>query len=63
MRHGMAIDALDIARFRPWPGSHPGSKIGLIFPTDRGGQCASCEFNAVLKELGIMASMSREGNC
>ena len=36
---------------------------GLIHHTDRGCQYASAEYRAVLEQHGIVASMSRKGNC
>jgi transposase InsO family protein len=36
---------------------------GLIHHTDRGCQYASAEYRAVLEQNGIVASMSRKGNC
>jgi transposase InsO family protein len=36
---------------------------GLIHHTDRGCQYASSEYRAVLERHGIVASMSRKGNC
>ncbi len=59
LRRKIAIDALEMAWFRRVPGRH----AGLIFHSDRGSQYASYEFNDVLKEYGITASMSRKGNC
>ena len=37
--------------------------VGLIHHSDRGVQYASAEFRAVLAAHGIVASMSRTGNC
>lgn len=37
--------------------------IGLIHHSDRGVQYASAEFRAILAEHGVVASMSRKGNC
>jgi transposase InsO family protein len=59
MRRELVIDALQMAWFRRCPGK----RTGLIFHSDRGSQYASHEFNAVLREHGITASMSRKGNC
>jgi transposase InsO family protein len=36
---------------------------GLIHHSDRGSQYASEDFRAVIEKHGIMASMSRKGNC
>ena len=37
--------------------------LGLMHHSDRGGQYASCDFQAMLSEKGIACSMSRKGNC
>lgn len=36
---------------------------GLIFHSDRGSQYASISFQKLLKNYGIISSMSRKGNC
>jgi len=36
---------------------------GLIHHSDRGSQCGSSEYQQLLQEHGIIASMSRRGNC
>ena len=36
---------------------------GLMLHSDRGGQYASHEYQALLKQHGIICSMSRKGNC
>ncbi len=36
---------------------------GLILHSDRGSQYASHEYQALLKQHGIICSMSRKGNC
>lgn len=59
LRREIVIDALRMAWFQRNPGRH----AGLIFHSDRGSQYASYEFNDVLREYGITASMSRKGNC
>jgi transposase InsO family protein len=59
MRRNLVIDALEMAWFR----RSPDSREGLIFHSDRGSQYASDDFNKVLKEHRITASMSRKGNC
>jgi transposase InsO family protein len=38
-------------------------KAGLILHSDRGSQYASGEYQALLKQHGIVCSMSRKGNC
>jgi putative transposase len=53
----MTIAALQMAlnRRRPRP--------GLIVHSDRGAQFASAAYRAVLAQHGLLASMSRKGNC
>jgi transposase InsO family protein len=41
---------------RPQPG-------GWIFHSDRGSQYAGEDFRVVINKHGILASMSRKGNC
>lgn len=55
-RH-LVIDALKMAvsNRRPPP--------GLIHHSDRGSQYASGDYQALLKEHGMICSMSRKGNC
>lgn len=57
MRVSLVNDALDMAikRRNPPP--------GLIWHTDRGSQYASNNHKGLLKEYGIVQSMSRKGNC
>ncbi len=38
-------------------------KVGLIIHSDRGSQYASHEYQALLKQHGLVCSMSRKGNC
>lgn len=57
MTRDLVISALRMAWFRRKP------KAGLIHHSDRGSQYASHDYQAVLKEYGITASMSRKGNC
>jgi len=38
-------------------------QAGLILHSDRGSQYASGEYQALLKQHGIVCSMSRKGNC
>ena len=59
----IVIDALRMAWFLRCPNRKTRPKTGLIFHSDRGSQYASHEFNSVLKECGIIPSMSRKGNC
>ena len=58
MHRSLVIDALEMGVYqrRPQPG-------GLIFHSDRGSQYASEDFRAVIDKHGILASMSRKGNC
>jgi transposase InsO family protein len=53
----LVLDALHMAvkRRRPSP--------GLIIHSDQGQQYAASTYRSVLKELGIVQSMSRKGNC
>jgi putative transposase len=59
MRSELVIDAFQMAWFRRCP-DH---QTKLIFHSDRGSQYASQQFQELLKERGIKASMSRTGNC
>ena len=58
MHRSLVIDALEMGVYqrRPQPGR-------LIFHSDRGSQYASEDFRAVIDKHGILASMSRKGNC
>ena len=51
----MAALTMAISRRRPRP--------GLIVHSDRGSQFASAPYRAVLARHGLLASMSRKGNC
>lgn len=57
MHADIVVDALKMAinQRRPEP--------GLIHHSDRGSQYASEAFRSVLAERGLLASMSRKGNC
>lgn len=57
MTKELVIDALRMAWFRRRP------KPGLIHHSDRGSQYCSYDYQDVLKEYGMLASMSRKGNC
>lgn len=57
MTRELVIDALRMAWFRRCP------KPGLVHHSDRGSQYCSHDYQAVLKEYGMLASMSRKGNC
>ena len=58
MHRSLVIDALEMGLFQRRP-----LKGQLIFHSDRGSQYASDDFRAVLDQHGVMASMSRKGNC
>jgi putative transposase len=58
MHRSLVIDALEMAVFQRRP-----PKGQMIFHSDRGSQYASDDFRAVLDQHGVMASMSRKGNC
>ena len=53
----LASAALDMARRRRQPGRT------LIVHSDRGSQFASAAYRQVLAQHGLLASMSRAGNC
>lgn len=57
MTRDLVINALRMAWFRRKP------KAGLLHHSDRGSQYASHDYQAVLKQCGMTASMSRKGNC
>jgi transposase InsO family protein len=57
MTRRLAIDALTMAPGKRDPGR------GLLHHTDRGSQYASADYRKLLKEHGIVCSMSRKGNC
>jgi len=57
MPRQLAIDALQMAFDRRDPGK------GLLHHSDRGSQYASTDYQNILKEHGIICSMSRKGNC
>jgi len=57
MRVSLVNDALEMAIKRRNP------PLGLIWHTDRGSQYASNAHKDLLKENGIIQSMSRKGNC
>jgi transposase InsO family protein len=57
MTADIVTDALTMAWFRRKPAA------GLMYHSDRGSQYASHAFQAKLKEYGMIASMSRKGNC
>ena len=57
MRTGLVLCALEMALKRRQP------PAGLIHHSDRGSQYASEEYQEILKEHGLIASMSGKGNC
>lgn len=57
MTQDLAINALRMALFRRKVPS------GLLLHSDQGCQYASSAYQQVLKEHGILCSMSRKGNC
>jgi putative transposase len=57
MTKDLVIDALHMAWFRRRP------QPGLIHHSDRGSQYCSHDFQKQLTEYGMLASMSRKGNC
>ena len=59
MRRDLVIDALEMAWFQ----RRPDPAAELIFHSDRGSQYASHQFRTTLNQRGIVASMSRKGNC
>ena len=58
LHRSLVIDALEMGLLQ----RHP-QKGQLLFHSDRGSQYASDDFQAVLDQHGVMASMSRKGNC
>lgn len=57
MTRQLALDALTMAR------THRAPPRGLLFHSDRGSQYASADFSQQLAAHGIVASMSRRGDC
>ena len=53
----LVMDAMTMAIWRRKPSA------GLIFHSDRGSQYCSHDFQKLLKKHGILASMSRKGDC
>ena len=53
----LVLDALRMALARCWP------RPGLIHHTDQGRQYSSAAYVEILKEHGMVQSMSRRGNC
>ena len=56
MRSSLAVEALKMALERRT------LQPGLVHHSDRGVQYASCEYTELLKEKGILISMSRQAN-
>jgi putative transposase len=57
MTRELVMNALRMARFRRKP------QPGLLYHCDRGSQYCSGDYRALLAEYGMVASMSRKGNC
>jgi len=57
MREGLILEALQMARGRR------DIPQGLLLHSDRGVQYRGNEYQQTLEDLGIVASMSRKGNC
>lgn len=57
MTRELVMNALRMARFRRKPAP------GLLHHSDRGSQYCSSDYQALLGEYGMVASMSRKGNC
>ena len=57
MTRELVMNALRMARFRRKP------MPGLLHHSDRGSQYCSGDYQALLGEYGMIASMSRKGNC
>ncbi len=57
MTRELVMNALRMARFRRKPAS------GLLHHSDRGSQYCSSDYQALLADYGMVASMSRKGNC
>jgi transposase InsO family protein len=57
MTRKLVMDALLMAVWRRKPGK------GLILHSDRGSQYCSIEYQNILRQHGIVCSMSRKGNC
>ena len=53
----LVIDAIRMAVWRRRP------EVGLVFHSDRGSKYSSKDFQDMLKEHGMVSSMSRKGNC
>lgn len=57
MTRHLVMDALRMAYFRRRP------KAGTVFHSDRGSQYCSEDFQSLLVTYGMLASMSRKGDC
>ena len=61
MGERMTKDLVMQALFRAVAAKRPGK--GLIHHSDRGSQYCAHDYQALLKQFGMTASMSRKGNC
>ena len=59
MTSNLVIEALRMA----WSRRHPSKHAGVLSHSDQGRRYASGAFREVLKEYGILSSMSWRGNC
>ena len=57
MTRSLVIDALMMGIWRRKP------EKGLVFHSDRGSQYCSHDYQKIIKDHGLIASMSRKGNC
>lgn len=57
LERGLVVSALGLALSQRQPNA------GLLCHSDRGSQYASADYQALLKQSGIVCSMSRRGNC
>ena len=61
MGERMTVDLVSKALFRAVKAKRPGP--GLIHHTDRGSQYCAHGYRAQVEQFGLLASMSRKGNC
>lgn len=61
MSHRMTKDLVGRALFRAVAARRP--QAGLIHHSDRGSQYCSKNYQKLLRQFGVIASMSRKGNC
>src|SRR4029077_16235628 len=57
------IDTALVFQALAMPLLHPPPPANLLFHSDRGVQYASADFRQALSQAGLIASMSRRGNC